>query len=208
MSRQESATESRGDEGEGGPGLVYMPFVVMEDLLDKLKLLHYEQEFVAELKMRPLNRHYFVLQTNPGEQFFMFTSLAAWLVRKAGTRFDPPQETDDPNTTISNILEQLRKVGVTIDFAPSKLKQGFGEQAIFVLDRLSDEALKAAQFHWSSPIPPSDDLPQVLCLLLFNLFMNTIIRMRRWRMTLSCSWRGWRRRWLRSTPRRKTGILP
>jgi len=150
----------RGEEGEGGPGLVYMPFVVMEDLLDKLKLLHYEQEFVAELKMRPLNRHYFVLQTNPGEQFFMFTSLAAWLVRKAGTRFDPPQETDDPNTTISNILEQLRKVGVTIDFAPSKLKQGFGEQAIFVLDRLSDEALKAAQFHWSSPIPPSDDLPQ------------------------------------------------
>ena len=208
MSRQESATEVRGEEGEGGPGLVYMPFVVMEDLLDKLKLLHYEQEFVAELKMRPLNRHYFVLQTNPGEQFFMFTSLAAWLVRKAGTRFDPPQETDDPNTTISNILEQLRKVGVTIDFAPSKLKQGFGEQAIFVLDRLSDEALKAAQFHWSSPIPPSDDLPQVLCLLLFNLFMNTIIRMRRWRMTLSCSWSGWRRRWLRSTPRRKTGILP
>ena len=179
MSRQESATE----EGEGGPGLVYMPFVVMEDLLDKLKLLHYEQvllkyflgtfnlpillleqEFVAELKMRPLNRHYFVLQTNPGEQFFMFTSLAAWLVRKAGTRFDPPQETDDPNTTISNILEQLRRVGVTIDFAPSKLKQGFGEQAIFVLDRLSDEALKAAQFHWSSPIPPSDELPQVLSL--------------------------------------------
>ena len=211
MSRQESATEQatvRGEEVEGGPGLVYMPFVVMEDLLDKLKLLHYEQEFVAELKMRPLNRHYFVLQTNPGEQFFMFTSLAAWLVRKAGTRFDPPQETDDPNTTISNILEQLRKVGVTIDFAPSKLKQGFGEQAIFVLDRLSDEALKAAQFHWSSPIPPSDDLPQVLCLLLFNLFMNTIIRMRRWRMTLSCSWSGWRRRWLRSTPRRKTGILP
>ena len=165
MSRQESATEQatvRGEEGEGGPGLVYMPFVVMEDLLDKLKLLHYEQEFVAELKMRPLNRHYFVLQTNPGEQFFMFTSLAAWLIRKAGTRFDPPQETDDPNTTISNILEQLRKVGATIDFAPSKLKQGFGEHAIFVLDRLSDEALKAAQFHWSNPIPPTDELPQVL----------------------------------------------
>ena len=177
MSRQESATEQatvRGEEGEGGPGLVYMPFVVMEDLLDKLKLLHYEQEFVAELKMRPLNRHYFVLQTNPGEQFFMFTSLAAWLIRKAGTRFDPPQETDDPNTTISNILEQLRKVGATIDFAPSKLKQGFGEHAIFVLDRLSDEALKAAQFHWSNPIPPTDELPQVLtqissCEAFFNL---------------------------------------
>ena len=132
----------------------------MEDLLDKLKLLNYELEFVSELKMRPLNKHYFVLQTNPGEQFFLFTSLAAWLVRKMGYSFDPPQETDDPNTTISNILEQVRKLGVAIDFAPSKLKQGFGEQAIFVLDRLADEALIAMKFHWNPPIPPSDDAPQ------------------------------------------------
>ena len=28
---------------DGGPGLIYMPFVVMEDLLDKLKLLNYEE---------------------------------------------------------------------------------------------------------------------------------------------------------------------
>ena len=78
------------------------------------------------------------------------------------TWFDPHQDTYYPNSTISNILEQVRKVGATIDFAPSKLKQGFGEHAIFVLDRLSDEALKAAQFHWSNPIPPTDELPQVL----------------------------------------------
>ena len=39
---------SVGDDGggavaDGGPGLAYMPFVVMEDLLDKLKLLNYEE---------------------------------------------------------------------------------------------------------------------------------------------------------------------
>ena len=62
------------------------------------------QEFVKELRMRPLNRHYFVLQTNPGEQFYLFTSLAGWLIRKSGRTFDPPQEFDDPNTTITNIL--------------------------------------------------------------------------------------------------------
>ena len=73
-------------------------------------------------------RHYFVLQTNPGEQFFMFTSLSSWLIRKAGVQMEQPQEFDDPYTTISNILDRLRKFGVTIDFAPSKLKQGFGEQ--------------------------------------------------------------------------------
>ena len=37
---------------DGGPGLVYMPFVVMEDLLDKLKLLNYE-----EVSLR-LNNHW------------------------------------------------------------------------------------------------------------------------------------------------------
>jgi estrogen-related receptor beta like 1 len=73
--------------------------------------------------MRPLNRHYFVLQTNPGEQFYLFTSLAAWLIRKTERQFDPPQEFDDPNSTIANILDNVRQIGVAIDFPPSKLKQ-------------------------------------------------------------------------------------
>ena len=73
--------------------------------------------------MRPLNRHYFVLQTNPGEQFYLFTSLAAWLIRKTGRMFEPPQEYDDPNSTIANILDNVRQIGVAIDFPPSKLKQ-------------------------------------------------------------------------------------
>ena len=64
---------------------------------------------------------------------------------------------NDPNSTISNILEHVRKMGVTIDFAPSKLKQGFGEQAIFVLDRLADEALRSAQFAWNTPVPPDEE---------------------------------------------------
>ena len=56
MSRENSADTVRTGETESGPGVEFMPFVVMEDLLDKLKLLNYELEFVAELKMRPLNR--------------------------------------------------------------------------------------------------------------------------------------------------------
>jgi estrogen-related receptor beta like 1 len=43
-----------------------------------------------------------------------------------------------------------------IDFAPSKLKQGYGEQAIYVLDRLSDEALRSTSFTWGKPIPPTE----------------------------------------------------
>ena len=139
-----------------GPGHVFLPFLVMEDLLDKLKLLDYDIEFVSDLKMRPLNRHYFVLQTNPGEQFFVFSSLCSWLVRKSGQAFDQPQEYDDPNTIIANILHHVRSLGVVIDFAPSKLKQGFGEHAIFVLDRLTDEALRSTKWQWRRPVPPSN----------------------------------------------------
>ena len=63
-------------EAGAGPGMQFMPFVVMEDLLDKLKLLNYELEFVAELRMRPLNRHYFVIQVE--KSFNNQKSIALW----------------------------------------------------------------------------------------------------------------------------------
>lgn len=46
---------------------------------------------------------------NPGEQFFLFSSLAAWLICKSGKSIEPPQEYDDPNSTIANILDILRE---------------------------------------------------------------------------------------------------
>jgi hypothetical protein len=44
------------EEADVGPGASYVTFVVMEDLMDKLKLLKYDQEFITALKMKPLNR--------------------------------------------------------------------------------------------------------------------------------------------------------
>lgn len=35
---------------------LYMSYFINEDLLDKLKLLNYDVEFVKELKMKPINR--------------------------------------------------------------------------------------------------------------------------------------------------------
>lgn len=35
-----------------------------------------------------------------------------------------------------------------VDFAPNKLKQGYGEHAIYVLDKLADAALKHNKFQW------------------------------------------------------------
>ena len=44
------------EEGDTGPGQMFAPFLAMEDLLDKLKLLNYEKELVLKMRMRPINR--------------------------------------------------------------------------------------------------------------------------------------------------------
>ncbi|XP_070548078.1 intraflagellar transport protein 57 homolog [Ptychodera flava] len=156
--------QRRGGDGgavaESGPGMQYMPFVVMEDLLDKLKLLNYEEDFLRGVGFKPLSRHYFAIQTNPGEQFFMFTSLAAWLINLMGKPFDTPQEYDDPNATISSILDELRQLGSTVDFPPAKLKSGFGEHVIYVIDKFADEALKQTNFNWNRPIYPEEEMEE------------------------------------------------
>lgn len=41
---------------ERGPGAAFHMFVLMEDLLDKLKLLSYEEEALRRHNMRPLSR--------------------------------------------------------------------------------------------------------------------------------------------------------
>ena len=45
----------------------------------------------------------------------------------------------------------------TIDFAPSKLKQDYGEQALFVLDTLWDQTFKAVKFKWNTLMPPREE---------------------------------------------------
>lgn len=48
-----------GEDGEdGGPGLVYMPFVIMEELTDKLRLLDYDRSFLRKMNIKPISRYY------------------------------------------------------------------------------------------------------------------------------------------------------
>lgn len=46
---------------------------------------------------------------NPGEQFYLFALLAAYLIKKIGINFQKPQEDDDPNDTIEKILQVVRE---------------------------------------------------------------------------------------------------
>ncbi|KAI5624246.1 intraflagellar transport protein 57-like [Silurus asotus] len=156
--------DRREEDDERNPGLQHQMFVIMEDLLDKLKLLDYEEQILVKHNMKPLSRHYFVgspyTVSNPGEQFYMFSVIAAWLITLCGRFFETPQEYDDPNAIVSNILTHLRALGGTVDFPPSKLKSGSGEHVCFVLDRLAEEALNCRQFVWKRPLYPSEELEE------------------------------------------------
>ncbi|XP_026751748.1 intraflagellar transport protein 57 homolog [Galleria mellonella] len=127
------------------------------NIMDKLRLLKIDTELRPQIKMKPMSRYYFVTSTNPGEQFFVFASTAAWLIKKIGKDIELPNEEDDPNSTIANILDFLREKDVSIDFSSHKLKQGFGEQVCYILSVLADEALKAQHFEWQKPIV---DIPE------------------------------------------------
>lgn len=46
----------RGDDDDRGPGAAHQVFVVMECLLEKLKVLNYEEEVLARHNMKNLSR--------------------------------------------------------------------------------------------------------------------------------------------------------
>ncbi|KAK9890773.1 hypothetical protein WA026_012118 [Henosepilachna vigintioctopunctata] len=134
----------------------FVHHAIMEDLLDKLKLLNYEKDFLANLKMKPIHRYYFIIQKNPGEQFYLFSLLASWLIGEAGQKIEQPQESHDPNDTIENILDCAKANGIKADFTPNKYKQGVGDQVVFLLDQLATLALKTSNHKWKTPILPEE----------------------------------------------------
>lgn len=134
---------------------------MMEDLLEKLKILNYEKEFLADLKIKPMHRYYFVIPKNPGEQFYLFSLLAAWLIRKSGKNIEQPQESHDPNDTISNILEQVKELGIITECSPNKLKQGVGDSVVFILDQLANVALENTKLQFGKIVLPEEKQEEI-----------------------------------------------
>ncbi|VDO95309.1 unnamed protein product [Soboliphyme baturini] len=156
---QENEEHPAEKEEDRSPGEAFLPFVKMDLLYNKLKMLNYDKEFLAvfptfksidrllfvmvevivKVNVNRLRR-YFVDEINSGEQFFMFVNLASWLIRKCGrVHFKTPLE------------------GVPSQFTSSKLKAGAGDQCIAVLTALADQALQKTNFSFQAPEFPVDE---------------------------------------------------
>ena len=135
--------------------LTQEPEVAMELVVEKLKLLHYERDFLTRRRPAwpPLTRTYFARPAgNGGEQFHYFTSLAAYLLNLAGSSFRAPEQFDDPNAACSNIFAELAQCGFdTPSFAPGKLKHGHGREVVGVLAGLCDLVVASHYARWDGP---------------------------------------------------------
>ena len=64
-------------------------FAVMEDVNDKLKLLHYEDAILKKrTDLKPISRTYFALPGKPAEQFPYFAQLAVWALQQTGVEME------------------------------------------------------------------------------------------------------------------------
>merc|ERR1712166_1673049 len=91
-------------------------FQLMEQVLEKCKLLNYETEFCRSRNMKPLNKTYFAMpSSNPNEQLYCFTSLIHWLLSSMSRNFSAPSQHDNPNAVAGIILQELRGAGLPCD---------------------------------------------------------------------------------------------
>lgn len=133
------------------------PEVQMEEITEYLKLLNYEKAFCAERGLKPLSKCYFAVKINPSEQFMYFVTLVSWLLTLCGQSAGGWNQYDDPNTVTNNIVLDLKKLDVMIDYPPSKLKSGSGEAVWQALHGLVQVALRAQKFKFKQPVIPEDD---------------------------------------------------
>lgn len=142
------------------------PDVVMELLVDKLRLLDYERDFCKKKKphRKPLTRAYFAVpppSNNQSEQFYYFSSLAAWLLQQAGMEYPSPKEFADPIETCTNIMNALKRLGfATPSYHAAKLSTAHGKEVVGILDALIDLVLEKRGFSLKRAVYQPDNYPE------------------------------------------------
>ena len=131
------------------------PSILMEEILDILKVLNYEELFLATKGFKPLTRGYFISAGNSSEQFQYFIGLVSWLLSINGSSATL-NKYDDPLTVTNNIVVELSKLGISIDQSPQKIRAGFGEATCLILLSLAKRALVNKKITFFKPIFPNE----------------------------------------------------
>merc|ERR1712100_502420 len=82
----------------------------------------------------------------------------AFLMKKNSFSFSVPDEFDDPNSTVANIMEALRRARITLDYSQAKLRAGYGEAVCVLLNLLCDNALAKEGFRMPTSMQYPDSV--------------------------------------------------
>ena len=77
--------------------------------------------------------------------------MASWLVNLCGGKISSDQKYDDPVTLASNLLTEMKNVGIDCGVPPNKLRQGFGTPICIVLLSLVDKVIQKSGFSFKKP---------------------------------------------------------
>jgi estrogen-related receptor beta like 1 len=129
-------------------------YAVMEDVLEKLKILDYENKFLrnnpSNPNLQPMTK---IACTGPDatggpvSQFAYFSALVAWLLAECAVHdFLPWTEYDNPNTVATTIITQVQNLGLSISLNQARIMKGYGDNVAQVLDFLTNKALQENRF--------------------------------------------------------------
>ena len=132
------------------------PIITMDQILDMLKLLDYEQKFCRQKGFKPLSRSFFAVPSNnPSEQFMYFVSIVSWLLSINNHQVSGWNKYDDPMTASQNVILELKKLGIDLDMPPNKLKTGHGDGVCTVIMQLCQISLQN-KFRFKKPVIKDD----------------------------------------------------
>lgn len=134
--------------------------IMSEGVMDKLKMLNYDDRFCGKFSLPPISQHYFMFSSSAAEQLQYFATLVSWLLSFQGVQLAAPEEYGDPNETVSNMLAELKKIGADQGASSTSLMSGSGQEVVQILNTLVQEGLKRDGWNWERPVIPVEAVQQ------------------------------------------------
>ena len=128
-------------------------YIKMEEVHAKLQMLNYEVGYLRPGGHAPLDRtHFAISQDSSAPPLFpQLLELVVYLFQLCH-RDVAIDVYDEPMESVNKIVFELKTLGCEVEFQPQKLKTGYGEPAVQVLNFLCDQALAAEGVAFQQPV--------------------------------------------------------
>ena len=132
------------------------PYLIMDDICEKLKLLHYEKTFCHLTSRKPISRVYFAHCIEKNEQLKYFYDICIWIMSLRNPLQSPNFLTgrSDIDSLLKNLFNEVKNFGVKMpEFVTIEaLKNGFGEAVCYIVNDLLNKELIRKDYKFEIPI--------------------------------------------------------